>query len=134
LEPYFRRQRQTDEIVELRDEIGQLQLRRQQLLPGLQTVGPALDQLSIDRAAVLHLLYSLAPQLLRGAELRLDRAPARFVDEDGVIDLVDLQHDRIFDAAPVRDAALRIGKRGVVGSLDFQQLRQRLRDADAERR
>jgi len=55
--------RQPHDIVELHVEVGKLQVGGQQLLLRLQRLRLALDQVGVQRAAVLDLLHSLRLQI-----------------------------------------------------------------------
>ena len=101
----------------------------QQLLPGLQRVGAALDQIGFERAAVSHLLDPLALQVFRRLDLREHRAAPDVGDQNPVIDLMDPQRRLVFDAARLSARGLRLGARDVVGGFHPEELCQRLNDA-----
>jgi len=94
-------------------------------------VGPALDQVGFERAAVPHLLDPLALQVLRRLDLGEHRATPDVGHQNPVIDLVDPQRRLVLETASLSARGLRLGARDIVGGPYLEELCQGLNDSGA---
>ncbi len=124
-----RRQGQSDHVVELQAQVGQLQLGAQQFLLGLKRLCTALDEIGVEGAAILDLLHPLALQFVRRVDFGLHGTVPHFRNQDLVVKLVHRQCDLVLDAMRLAASGVQFGARDIISRLDFPQLGKRLDQA-----
>src|SRR5258705_4674235 len=100
----------------------------------MQRLRADLDEVRVQRGAVLHLLHSLALLILGSPDPCLEGTASCFTNENLVIDLMNLQGDGILDRARLSGTRFDVSTRHTVCGADFEELCQWLGDPRSEGR
>src|ERR1700683_1239658 len=85
----FRRYRESQHVVQLHGQVRELQLCSEKVLLSFESLRLALDELFVERAAILYLLTALILKVVGSADFRFRGALVELRDQNLVVNLMD---------------------------------------------